>query len=91
MTLINLSQAEKALLDREKYLGLHLAFGKRKKSTDGTYNYFGWALPGTSPNEAKWFIIRETISSTDITFPVLDPDGFTHVWANRASLQYDET
>jgi len=87
----NLEILRKSIEDLEKFVGLHLAILKRKVDTTSTLRYLGYALPGSSPNDGVWLIIRETLSSKDITH--VDNIGlqFNQVWADRTSLVYDET
>lgn len=60
---------------------------KFRESTNGTYNYYGFAAFGTETSSPLWRILRETISNSSID-AADGNDLFDNVWDDRASLSY---
>jgi len=58
-------------------------------NASATVTYFGLAEPGTATSEAKWQILRQTISGNVIIKVFADRDrNFDNIWDNRATLNY---
>ena len=54
--------------------------------TDGTYNYYGEARPGTALTAAEWRVSRETIATTRIEWA--DGNGnFDNVFTSLAVVE----
>ena len=58
-----------------------------KQATDGTYNYYGFATPGTLVTASTWKVMRETIADGTITWA--NGNAFyINIWNNYATLTY---
>jgi hypothetical protein len=51
----------------------------------GTYQYFGWALPGSSESAAVWKISRFTVANPSAMLWADGDTAYDNVWANRAT------
>ena len=53
-----------------------------------TYEYYGFALPGTAESAATWRISRWTVANVSGLMWADGNTDFDNVWADRASLIY---
>jgi hypothetical protein len=60
---------------------------KVESATDATYDYFGFAAPGTATSAAKWRIIRVHKTQTQVHHADGNAD-FDNVWDDYAGLSY---
>ena len=53
-----------------------------------TYNYYGWAQPGTSNSDPEWRIARWTVANPNALMWADGDTYFDNIWNNRLALIY---